>query len=141
MNKWDERFLELAQVVSSWSKDPSTKVGAVIADKKHIVSVGFNGFPPHVEDRDEWLNERETKYKLIIHAEINAILNSNRSVAGCTLYTYPLFPCPDCSKHLSASGITRVVSRVASLEAAERWGLHQTKFILGRMGIEYEFTE
>ena len=110
MSKWDNRFLELAEMVSSWSKDPSTKVGAVITDGKHVVSVGFNGFPPNCEDKEEWLNDRPTKYKLVIHAEVNAIANANRSLRGTTLYSFPLCPCGECAKHIAVSGISRVVS-------------------------------
>jgi len=110
-SKWDERFLTLASVVAQWSKDPSTKVGAVIADGKHVVSLGFNGFPPQIDDNPEWLKDRNEKYPRVIHAEVNAILNAHRSVRRCTLYTVPLSPCPDCAKFIVASGITRVVSK------------------------------
>jgi dCMP deaminase len=66
--KWDCRFLEMAELVGSWSKDPSTKVGAVIVDKdRRIVSTGYNGFPQGIADRSELLNDREKKYKLIVH--------------------------------------------------------------------------
>ena len=52
MNKWDMRFLELAALVATWSKDPSTQVGAVIVDSaKRIVSVGFNGAPRGVQEQ------------------------------------------------------------------------------------------
>ena len=137
--KWDNRFLELARVVSSWSKDPSTKVGAVIADNKHIVSVGFNGFPAHVEDREEWLANRETKLQLITHAEINAILNAARPVRGCTVYLYPIFPCPDCAKHLGAAGISRVVTRMGSDVTSKYLNtLETTKTVLQTMGIRFD---
>ena len=70
MNKWQRRFFDLARLVATWSKDPSSQVGAVIVDdKKRIVSVGFNGLPMGVEDTDERLNVRELKYELIVHAE------------------------------------------------------------------------
>jgi len=110
IQNWDKRFLELAQLISTWSKDPSTKIGAVITDKNNrIVSVGYNGFPKQLKD-DERLDDRETKYKMIIHGEMNAILFANRSLENCTLYTYPFMPCPRCSSMVIQSGINRIVS-------------------------------
>jgi dCMP deaminase len=108
--KWDQRFLDMAKLVASWSKDPSTKVGAIISDNNNrIISIGYNGFPINVND-DERLNDRETKYKIIIHAECNALMFANKSVEGCTLYTYPFIPCPKCAGMIIQSGIKRIVS-------------------------------
>ena len=120
MSKWDYRFLDLAKFISGWSKDPSTKVGAVIVDKNNrIVSVGYNGFPKHIEDNDR-LKERDTKYNIIVHGEINAILFANKSVEGCTLYTYPFMPCPRCAGLIIQSGISRVVSFVNKIDRWEK---------------------
>ncbi len=81
--KWDKRFLELAKHVSLWSKDPSTKTGSVIVDqKRRVVSGGYNGLPIGVEDLDERLNNREIKYKMIVHCERNALLFANRDLGG-----------------------------------------------------------
>jgi dCMP deaminase len=108
--KWDIRFLDLAKLVSTWSKDPSTKIGAVITDSDNkIISLGYNGFPKKLAD-DDRLNNRETKYKMIIHGEMNAILSANRSLEGCTLYTYPFMPCPRCASMVIQTGINRIVS-------------------------------
>lgn len=108
--KWDHRFLDLAELISTWSKDPSTKVGAVITDcDNRIVSVGYNGFPKSIYD-DDRLKNRDTKYKIIIHGEMNAILFANRSLEDCTLYTYPFMPCPRCASMIIQTGIQRVVS-------------------------------
>jgi dCMP deaminase len=110
MNKWDYRFLDLAEFISSWSKDPSTKVGAVITDENNrIISIGYNGFPQDIID-DDRLQDRDTKYKIIVHGEMNAILFANRSLKLCTLYTYPFMPCPRCSSIIIQAGIGRVVS-------------------------------
>ena len=111
--KWDKRFLELAKLVGSWSKDPSTQVGAVIVDdNKRIVSIGFNGFPKGVEDYEKRLVDREEKYAIIVHAEANALMFANTSVKGCTLYTWPFQPCSRCAGLIIQSGIKRVVSVV-----------------------------
>lgn len=116
--KWHNRFLDLAKFISSWSKDPSTQVGAVIVDKnKRIVSVGYNGFPQGVDD-DHRLHDRQAKYLMIIHGEMNAILFANKSLEDCTLYTYPFMPCPRCSSMIIQTGIKTVVAPVNN---NERW--------------------
>lgn len=109
--KWDQRFIELAKLVGSWSKDPSTQVGAVIVDDdKRIISIGFNGFPKGVQDSEKKLLDREEKYSIIVHAEANALMFANKSVAGCTIYTYPFQPCSRCAGLIIQAGIKRVVS-------------------------------
>ena len=111
INKWDLRYLEMAQLISTWSKDPSTKVGSVIVDRDNkIVSLGYNGLPSKVPDCEQLLNNRYEKYKFIIHAETNAILTAKRSVQGCTVYTYPFLPCTNCASMVIQAGIQRVVS-------------------------------
>lgn len=116
---WDNKFLGLAQHISKWSLDPSTKVGAVIADKnKRVVSVGYNGFPRGIADTDERLNNRELKYKMVCHAEINAILFSKQDLTGCIMYTWPFMPCSACAGAIIQSGISRVV---APYSENERW--------------------
>ena len=110
IDKWDSRFLDLAEFVSSWSKDPSTKVGAVITDENNrVISIGYNGFPKHIEDNTR-LDDRDTKYKIIVHGEMNAILFASKSLENCTLYTYPFMPCPRCAGMIIQTGIKRVVS-------------------------------
>jgi len=119
---WDLRFLNLAQYVSTWSKDPSTKMGAVVVDpKRRIVGVGYNGFPRGIEDSHERLTERKVKYALTVHCEMNAILNSNKSVEGCTLYTWPFGSCERCAIHVIQVGIKRCVSPVIPPELMDRW--------------------
>ena len=108
--KWDRRFLELADHIASWSRDPSTKVGACIIDsKRHVVSVGYNGFPRGVLDFDERYENRETKLMFVAHAERNALDNAHSDVSGCTLYT-TLFPCNECAKSIIQRGIKRIVA-------------------------------
>ena len=77
--KWDRRYLDIAKSVSQWSKDPSTKVGAVLVRDNRIVSVGYNGFPEGVDDSEERYNNRELKYDLVVHAEVNAIISAGLS--------------------------------------------------------------
>ena len=109
---WDGRFLEMAKLVSSWSKDPSTKVGSVIVNESRVVlSVGFNGLPRGLFDSPERLQNRELKYQLIVHAEMNALLFATRDLTGCTIYTYPFLPCSRRAGAIVQAGISRVVSQ------------------------------
>ncbi|CAC9638581.1 deoxycytidylate deaminase [bacterium endosymbiont of Bathymodiolus sp. 5 South] len=113
LSKWDERYLALAKEVSTWSKDPSTQVGAVtVGSKKEVLSQGFNGFPRNINDTDERYNNRATKYKFVVHAEMNAIYNatySGTSLDGATLYVYGLPICSECAKGIIQVGIKKVV--------------------------------
>ena len=110
---WDEYFMGIAHLSAMRSKDPNTKVGACIVDKNNkILSVGYNGFPIGLsDDKFPWGREggfKDTKYAYVVHAELNAILNSQRSVRGCTIYV-SLFPCNECAKAIIQSGIRRIV--------------------------------
>ena len=120
--KWDTRFIELAAHVANWSKDPSTKCGAVITEGNKIVSLGFNGFPSGVDDHEDRLNNREVKYEMIIHAEVNALLFANRDLSKCTIYVYPMPPCSRCAAQIIQSGIKRIVTINPSEDALSRWG-------------------
>lgn len=119
---WDRRFLQLAETIAQWSKDPSTKVGAVIVrPNKTIVSLGYNGFPRGVRDTPVLYEDRAKKYPRIVHAEANAIVSSKTDLTGCTLYTYPLPVCSECMKLVIQSGITRCVSIALTPAEVERW--------------------
>jgi dCMP deaminase len=108
--KWHKRFMDLAEHVAQWSKDPSTKVGAVLVNYNRIViGVGYNGFPRGVEDTEERYADRPTKYALVVHAEMNAIANATESVKGSTLYV-TLAPCNECMKMIAQHGITTIFS-------------------------------
>lgn len=108
MNKWDERFMDMAHLVATWSKDPSTKVAAVCVDGNRVVSLGFNGFPRGTDDSPELYADRERKYKRVLHAEQNAIAFANRDLAGCTIYVTHA-PCSRCVAQIIQAGITQVV--------------------------------
>lgn len=120
---WDTYFINLAEYVSRASKDPSTKTGAVIiGPNRRIVSLGYNGFPPRIEDTEERLNDRDIKYKLVIHAEMNAILNAHMSVRECVMYIWPFPPCSRCAVHIVASGLATVIAPEIPIDKKERWG-------------------
>src|SRR5487761_1039455 len=114
IEKWDRWFLGLAKYVSTASKDPSTKVGATLVnDLKQVVGIGYNGFARGIEDTDERLNDRETKYKLVVHAEVNAIIQAGHEARNSTLYVYPSFMippiCHECCKAAIQAGIKGIV--------------------------------
>ena len=125
MRDWDRWFLGLADYVGTASKDPSTKVGAVIVrPNRTIASVGYNGFPRGVGDWPARLQDRGEKYPRTVHAELNAILNAEGPVRGCILYVNPLFPCAQCAAAIIQAGITEVVyPKEESL--LERWKFEQ----------------
>ena len=111
---WDEYFMGIAMLSAQRSKDPSTQVGACIANHDHkILSMGYNGMPTGCSD-DEMCWEREgdelqTKYPYVCHAELNAILNNDGgSLKGTRLYS-TLFPCNECAKAIIQSGIKEVI--------------------------------
>ena len=111
--KWDNRFMRLAKEIASWSKDPSSKIGAVIVNSdRRILATGYNGFPKGIQDTEERLNDREEKYPRIVHAEMNALMNalySGISLRDSIIYVYGLPVCPECTKAIISSGIKRIV--------------------------------
>ncbi len=130
--KWHYRFLALAEHISSWSKDPSTKVGAVLTQSGNlVVGLGYNGFARGVHDTDTRLENRDLKYKLVVHAELNAILMAGEKAKGATLYVTPSFMAPpichECCKAAIQAGIVRVVGYTPTFateeaaQRAERW--------------------
>lgn len=119
---WDERYGALAETVASWSKDPSTKVGAVVVRSDNTVaSVGYNGFPRGVSDSPDRYEDREQKYALTVHAELNAILNSKEDLYGHRIYiTHP--PCSQCAAAIIQSGIKEVAYKKPDQDLLSRWG-------------------
>lgn len=108
-SKWQARFMGLAKEIASWSKDPSTQVGAVIVrPDKTICSVGFNGFPHGVKDDPLAIANRDTKLLRTIHAELNAILSSKEPLIGYSLFVWPLQPCAQCAAAIIQGGIKEV---------------------------------
>jgi len=133
--KWDSRFLQMASLVATFSKDPSTKIGAVCADSKNrVLGVGYNGFSRNSKD-DERLSVRETKYKLVIHAEHNCLMNCTSPTEGATVYV-TLPPCLHCCGILDQHGISRVVFAQPSPDFNRRWNMQETIEYLEELGIE-----
>lgn len=111
--KWHTRFMDMAKMVSTWSKDPSSQIGAVaVNDERRILATGYNGFPKGIADTDERLNDKDQKYPRIIHAEMNALMNAlyaGVSLKDSTLYVYGLPVCPSCTKCIIQAGVKHVV--------------------------------
>ncbi len=110
---WDQYFMGLAHLSAFRSKDPNTQVGAVIVNaRKRVVGIGYNGLPYGCEDDQfPWQREGEfgeNKYAYVVHAELNAILNSTVDLQGCSIYV-SLFPCNECAKAIIQSGIKEIV--------------------------------
>ncbi|GAB6169775.1 cytidine/deoxycytidylate deaminase family protein [Clostridium carnis] len=111
---WDEYFMGVAILAGKRSKDPTTQVGACIVDKENkILSQGYNGLPRGCSDDEfPWGREGEvleTKYPYVVHAELNAILNSRGSNLFSSKIYVALFPCNECAKAIIQSGIKEVI--------------------------------
>jgi len=139
---WPHRFIRLAEHVAQWSKDPSTKVGAVIIrpDKK-VAGLGYNGFPRGIADIN--LDDRNHKYPRMVHAEVNAILNAHGSVQGCSLFTWPLPPCDRCATFIIQAGIISVASPKSSEDVENRWAksLGIAHELLKEAGVTFNYVE
>lgn len=140
--KWRDRYWDIAKSVASWSKDPSRKIGAVAVDtvKKIILSTGYNGFPRGIEDTESRLNDRETKYQFVSHAEANVIYNatySGVSLNGADLYVYGLPVCNECAKGIIQVGIKRVLI-LTNAEIPEIWtdSWKKSKTMFDEAGVE-----
>ena len=137
---WDEYFMGMAVLSSLRSKDPSTKVGAVIVnDEKKVVSIGYNGMPRNIDDDDLTWNKGEgldSKYLYVCHAELNAILNARNgsSLSNCTVYV-TLFTCNECTKALIQVGIKEVV--YLDDKYGDTVGVQASKKMLSLAGIKY----
>ena len=143
--KWHRRYLNLAKEVSTWSKDPSRKIGAVaVGSKGQILSQGYNGFPRGINDTIMRYDSRELKYKYVVHAEMNVIYNatfSGVSLDGATLYVYGLPVCSECAKGIIQVGIKEVhifVDQVIETKWLESWEL--TRSMFDEAGVQHFMT-
>jgi len=143
--KWDKRFINLAREISTWSKDPSTQVGAVIVnDERRILATGYNGFPRGITDNDWRYQDREQKYKFVVHAEMNAIYNATYngiSLNNSTLYVWGLPVCSECAKGVIQVGIKRIV--MPKLDFPERWieSFRKTRELFSEALVDWDFIK
>lgn len=142
--KWHARFLRLAEEVSTWSKDPSTKVGCVLAKERRVISTGYNGFPKNLSDSFDRLMDREQKYEMTVHAEVNAVTTAalhGVSTENCTAYV-TFSPCSRCAAVLINAGITAVyVSGGSSIP--DRWlqNFILASKMLAEAGVHYQVID
>lgn len=145
MNKYDERYLELAKHIAGWSKDPSTGVGAVaIGEKGQVLAQGYNGFPRGVKDSEERYENKDVKYRYVVHAEMNCIYNAGyngASLDGSTLFVYGLPVCNECAKGIIQTGIERVVSPKNGPDVSNKWKISclDTVSMFKEVGVKYDF--
>ena len=147
-SNWDEKYLILAEHISTWSKDPSTKIGAVaIGTKGQVLSQGYNGFPRGIRDTVERLNSREEKYKYIVHAEMNVVFNASLngiSLYESTMYISGLPCCSDCAKGIIQAGVSRVVMKVKAdnYYNAKRWedSWNLSKSMFDETGVQWDLN-
>jgi len=143
-NKWDNRFLDLAESIAGWSKDPSRKIGAVaVGKKREILAQGYNGFPRGIDDSPLRYDNREEKYRLVVHAEMNVIYNASYNgvcLNDSTLYVHGLPVCSECAKGIIQVGINRVVMRKQT-DLPEIWkeSCTRTKSMFEEAGVNYVF--
>lgn len=144
--KWDKRFLNLAGQIATWSKDPSTKVGAVaVGSKGQILAQGYNGFPRGINDSADRLKHRQAKYLFVVHAEMNCIYNATYngvSLDGATLYIQGLPCCAECAKGIIQVGVARVVTKGLDDSTPDRW-LESNKIteeLFAEAGVVYDYV-
>jgi dCMP deaminase len=149
MTKWNKRYLNLAEEVASWSKDPSKKIGAIaVGSKGQVLAQGYNGFPRGIDDDPTRYANRELKYKYVVHAEMNLIYNasySGVSLDGSTIYVTGLPVCSECAKGLIQVGAKKVIIGLPLTfdEQPPIWkeSWEWTKKMFNEAGIEYEIVE
>lgn len=150
--KWDNYFLDMALRTARMSKDPSTKVGAILVRANTILGTGFNGFPSGIEDTSERLNDREKKLEIVVHAEMNAVLAAARrgtALEGSTIYVAATVgsgkghwggpPCARCTVECMQAGIIEYVSWPGKPELLTRWGasIKLAKDLISEAGLSY----
>ena len=143
-NKWDKRFLEMAKLVASWSKDPSTQVGAVAVRNRNVIAQGYNGFPRGMDDDPQYYNDRPLKYRLIVHAEMNAIYNAAEngvSLKDSTLYVYGLPVCNDCAKGLVQAGKKRIVTPEQDVPKNWQDSVRDSALMFDEVGILWDWIK
>ena len=140
-HRWHGRFIKLAHEVAEWSKDPSTKVGCVLVKNKRVISTGYNGFPKGISDSFDRLMDREQKYEMTVHAEINAITTAalhGVSTEGSIAYI-TFNPCSRCAAVLINAGIDSIYVSTAN-DIPTRWleNFILASKMLAEAGVEYQ---
>lgn len=145
VSAWPQRYLRLAHEVGEWSKDPSTKVGAIaVGAKGQVLSQGYNGFPRGISDWAARYKDRDIKYKYIVHAEQNVIYNATYngvSLNGATLYVTGLPVCHSCALGVIQVGIKKVVMPKQQVKPQWHDSWELTKSLFKEAGVRWEFVD
>lgn len=142
--KWHSRYLELAQQIASWSKDPSSKIGAIaVGSKGQVLAQGYNGFPRGIEDNESRFENKELKYKYVVHAEMNLIYNASYngvSLDGSTVYVTGLPVCSECAKGLIQVGVQQVIMPTQE-DTPDKWvkSFKLSKELFEEAGVHWQF--
>jgi len=138
---WSDRFLCLALFYSTFSKDPSTKVGCVLTDSlNRPIGFGTNGFSRTYTRDEERFDDRAEKYKRVLHAEENAIYNATKDTMGSIAYlTHP--PCLHCVHVLAQNGIYKVVAIKPNEDFGSRWNLKETRDEIMNVGMTFDLIK
>lgn len=123
-DKWLKRWIELVNLISTWSEDTSTKIGCVIIGQgQRILSIGWNGLPRNVKPTHERTEVRPEKYKWFEHAERNAIYNAafNGHELEGSVMIVKWYPCADCARAIIQSGISILYCEKPDFDHP-RWG-------------------
>lgn len=143
-DKWDTWFMGLAAYVATASKDPSTKMGAVVVaiNDRRKIAFGYNGIPPGLADAPERLNDRATKYSLTLHAETNALDNATFDLRGATLYCVA-HPCLRCALSIISRRVARVVCPPLPPIEPDRWTaeIPEAQRVLAEAGVRVDVVE
>lgn len=142
--KWHDRYLELAKQIASWSKDPSSKIGAIaVGSKGQVLAQGYNGFPRGIEDREIRFENKELKYRYVVHAEMNLIYNASYngvSLDGSTVYVTGLPVCSECAKGLIQVGVREVIMPTQE-DTPDKWvqSFKLSKELFEEAGVHWQF--
>lgn len=144
-NKWDKRYLALAEQISKWSKDPSRQIGAVaVGSKGQVLAQGYNGFPRGVDDSLTSYYDRDKKYQRVVHAEMNVIYNATYngvSLDGATLYVHGLPVCSECAKGIIQVGIKKVIMPKQNIPDHWKSSWELTRSFFDQAKVEWEFID
>lgn len=139
MTSWNKRYLQLAELVASWSKDPNKKVGAVVVCERRVLGLGYNGFPKNVIDSPRRLTNKALKNKLMVHAEVNALLASD--IRGDTIYIWPVLPCSQCLGLIIQAGIKHIVIPEIDYTKKSHWDPTLVLSLIDEVGLEITFVK
>lgn len=143
VDKWDYRFMRIAAEVSTWSKDPRSKIGVVAVRDRRILATGYNGLPARMSDDDRLL-DREWKLRNTVHGEMNCLINAAKngvSLDGASLYVYGLPVCERCAPHVAQAGIERVFECVENPRPEWEASSVHSQALFSEVGLWYDRIE